>query len=232
MKIRCIVIDDEPLALNVLATYIRQTDFLQLADVTTDPVQGLERILANEADLVFLDIQMPNLNGIDLLKKAGARCKFILTTAFAEFALEGYELNVTDYLLKPIGYERFLKAVQKLRKPDLDYSKIELPTFIFVKSEYKLLRVDYSNIKYLEGLRDYVVIHTVDGQKILTLQSLSFFEKELPPALFARVHKSFIVALQLIELIEKNTILLGKYIIPIGGAYRKNLMKYVKRQRD
>lgn len=228
MSIRCLVIDDEPLALNVLAGYIRQTPSLQLVDVTTNPLHGLQRILAGETDLVFLDIQMKKLNGIELLKKAGTAARFILTTAFAEYALEGYEYSIADYLLKPISYERFLKAVDKISLPERIGGTLTSPAFFFVKSEYKLLRIDYADVLCLEALRDYVAIHTVSGTKILTLQSLSSFEKELPPHHFIRVHKSYIIPPGKISYIEKNRIVLGSMAVPIGDTYRANLLKHTR----
>lgn len=216
---RCLVIDDEPLALNVLAEYIRQTEGLQLADVTTNPLHGLQRVQAGEADLVFLDIQMPKITGMEFMKRVGDNCKIILTTAYPEFALEGYEYNVTDYLLKPISFERFTKAIKKL--PILTTGKpIIPPDYLFVKSEYKLLRVDFNNILFLESLRDYVAIHLTDGSKILTLQSLSSFVQELPEHLFARIHKSYIVALNKINFIEKNKIAIGNHHLPVGDTYK------------
>ncbi|MFN8305516.1 MAG: LytTR family DNA-binding domain-containing protein [Ferruginibacter sp.] len=212
------VIDDEPLALNVLADYVRKTEGLQLVDITTSPIKGLQRIQNNEADLVFLDIQMPELTGIQLMKIIDEKCKVIVTTAYPEFALEGYEYNVTDYLLKPISFERFSKAVQKL--PALQEPAQKQADYFFVKSEYKLLRIDHSQVLYFEALRDYVAIHTVDGNKILTLQSLSSFEKELPAQVFARIHKSYLVAIPRISFIEKNRVVIAGKYIPIGETYK------------
>lgn len=223
---RCLVIDDEPLALNVLAEYIRQTEELQLTDVTTNPLHGLQRVQAGEADLVFLDIQMPAITGIEFMKRVGDSCKIILTTAYPEFALEGYEYNVTDYLLKPISFERFTKAIKKL--PVLTTGKpIIPPDYLFVKSEYKLLRIDFNSILYLESLRDYVAIHLTDGSKILTLQSLSSFAQELPEHLFARIHKSYIVALNKINFIEKNKVAISNSHLPVGDTYKTAFHKKI-----
>jgi two-component system, LytTR family, response regulator len=226
---RCLVIDDEPLALNVLADYIRQTTGLQLVDVSTNPVQGLRRVQEGEADLVFLDIQMPGLTGIEFMQLAGNSCKIILTTAYPEFAMEGYEYNVVDYLLKPFSLERFSRAVQKL--PPLQPSKPDaIPDYMFVKSEYKLLRIDFSNILYLEAMRDYVAIHLNSGNKILTLQSLASFDNELPAALFARIHKSYIVALSKINSIEKNRVIINQVYLPVGETYRNGFLKKINLQ--
>lgn len=227
---RCLVIDDEPLALNVLADYIRQTDGLQLTDVTTSPLEGLQRVQAGETDLVFLDIQMPELTGIQFMKLAGNASKIILTTAYPEFALDGYEYNVTDYLLKPISFERFTKAIQKL--PLLNNRPLVSPDYLFVKSEYKLRRVDFNNILFLESLRDYVAIHLVNGHKILTLQSLSSFENELPGHLFARIHKSYIVALNKINFIEKNKVIINEHYLSVGDTYRSAFQKKINYPQD
>lgn len=225
---RCIVIDDEPLALNVLADYIRQTDGLQLVDITTSPIKGLQRIQNNEANLVFLDIQMPELTGIQVMKIIDQRCKVILTTAYPEFALEGYEYNVTDYLLKPVSFERFTKAIQKLPAAvAAETTKAPQQEYFFVKSEYKLLRIDFSQVLYLESLRDYVAIHTADGNKILTLQSMSSFEKELPSRLFARIHKSYIISISKISFIEKNRVVIGNKFLPVGETYKTAFLQKI-----
>lgn len=225
---RCIVIDDEPLALQVLADYINQTDGLQLVDITTSPVQGLQRIQNNEADLVFLDIQMPELTGIQVMKIIGDRCKIILTTAYPEFALEGYEYNVVDYLLKPVSPERFAKAIKKLPvKTAVEEDKKAAAGYFFVKSEYKLLRIDYSQVLFLEALRDYVAIHTADGNKILTLQSMASFEKDLPASLFVRIHKSYIITIPKISFIEKNRVGIADKLLPVGDTYKTNFLQKI-----
>ena len=224
---RCIAIDDEPLALNIMANYIRKTDSLHLVDISTSPQQALQRVLNNEADLIFLDIEMPGLNGIEFMQLAGPQRRFILTTAYPDYALTGYEYNVVDYLLKPISYDRFLKAVHKLPL-STNLPELKRVSFFFVKSEYKLLRIEYDDVRYFESLRDYVAIHTVTGQKILTLQSLSSFEKELPATQFIRIHKSYIVAVNKLELIAKNRVKIGIEELPIGDTYRSNLNRLTK----
>lgn len=230
---RCIVIDDEPLALNVLADYIRQTDGLQLVDITTSPIKGLQRIQNNEANLVFLDIQMPELTGIQVMKIIDQRCKVILTTAYPEFALEGYEYNVTDYLLKPVSFERFTKAIQKLPAAvAAETTKAPQQEYFFVKSEYKLLRLDFSQVLFLEALRDYVAIHTADGNKVLTLQSMASFEKELPSRLFARIHKSYIVSISKISFIEKNRVVIGDKFLPVGETYKTAFLQKINYPPD
>ena len=226
---RCIVIDDEPLALNVLAGFIQRTGELLLVDVTTNPVNGLLSVQAGEADLVFLDIQMPELSGIQFMQLAANQCKVILTTAYPEFAIDGYEYNALDYLLKPISFERFLKAIQKL--PALSGKMPEQPDYIFVKSEYKLLRLEINEILYMESLRDYVAIYTIDGNKILTLQSLASFEKELPAHLFCRIHKSYIIALNKISFIEKSKVVINNQYLPVGEFYKTDFWKRINYQQ-
>lgn len=225
-KIRCLVIDDEPLAIDILAGYITTTPSLQLVDVTTDPKAGLKRILAGEADLVLLDIEMPAISGIDILKNAGDRCKFILTTAYPEYALQGYEFSVVDYLLKPISLERFEKAISKLKVPGF---ADPVQDFFFVKSEYKLVRFDFADVLYLESLRDYVAIHTIDGRKVLTLQALSFFENSLPDHYFVRIHKSYIISFPKLVTTHKNRVQVGQVELPIGDTYRERLNRLIGR---
>ena len=226
---RCIVIDDEPLALNVLAGFIRRTSELLLVDVTTNPVTGLLSVQAGEADLVFLDIQMPELSGIQFMQLAANQCKVILTTAYPEFAIDGYEYNALDYLLKPISFERFLKAIQKL--PTLPGKLPEQFDYIFVKSEYKLMRLEINEILYLESLRDYVAIYTIGGNKILTLQSLASFEKELPPHLFCRIHRSYIIALNKISFIEKSKVVINNHYLAVGEFYKTDFWKRINYQQ-
>jgi two-component system, LytTR family, response regulator len=229
---RCLIIDDEPLALNVLADYVQQSKGLQLVDVTTSPIHGLQRVQAGEADLVFLDIQMPELNGIQFMKIAGNLCKIIVTTAYPEYAIDGYEYNAVDYLLKPISFERFTKAIQKLPELSANNKPPLQPDYLFVKSEYKLLRIDFSLILYLESLRDYVAIHIAGGNKILTLQSMASFEKELPEHLFIRIHKSFIIALNKISFIEKNKVIITNIYLPVGDTYKINFQKRINYPQD
>lgn len=225
---RCLVIDDEPLALDILAGYINKTENLRLVDVTTNPLEGLQRVQAGEADLVFLDIEMPGITGITFMQLAGNACKIILTTAYPQFALQGYEYNVVDYLLKPVSFNRFTKAVEKL--PALHTAAHSKPvTYMFVKSEYKLLRIDFSNILYFEALRDYVAIITADGNKILTLQSLTSFEAALPAETFARIHKSYIINISKIKSIEKNRVIINNTYLPVGETYKTAFQKNITR---
>ena len=244
-KIRCLVVDDEPLALDILTKYINQTPSLTLVAACTDALEALSLIQQGKIDLVFLDIQMPSLTGLQFLRVVNGKCKAILTTAYSEYAMEGYELDVIDYLLKPISFERFLKAVQKAGsrfqgnlnqvaplpdatvpaevKPHIVETQ---PDFIFVKTEYKIIKLDLSSILYIEGLKDYVSIYTSD-ERILTLQTMKKMEELLPSNRFARVHKSYIVSLEKINSIERQRIFIGKATIPIGESYYKEFIRHI-----
>lgn len=250
MILRCLIVDDEPLAHAILSDYVSKVPFLKLVGATTSPIDALTRVQRGEVDLVFLDIQMPELTGIQFLKIArssGERCHVILTTAYADYALEGYEHDVIDYLLKPISFERFFRAVQKAynqtpsatpvaselapQAPPVYNSPQSVPTtsqpdFVFVKTEYRLQRVSFDDILYCEGLKDYVSIYT-PAERILALQTMKALEEKLPVDRFVRVHKSYIVPLSRIESVERNRIYIGKAVIPIGDTYREAFFKRI-----
>jgi len=265
--LRTLIVDDEPLALTILADYVGKVPFLSLVGTTTSPIAALKRVQAGEVDVVFLDIQMPELTGLQFLKIArhggsGSRCRVILTTAYSEYALDGYEHDVVDYLLKPVSFERFYRAAQKLlpsvetdlrvpqelaasfRQPETNVKIADSPEpqnfaalqpdFIFVKTDYRLQRIDLADILYAEGLKDYVSIYTPpapgksDLTRVLTLQTMKNLEEKLPGSRFVRVHKSYIVALNRIESIERNRIYIGKAIIPVGDTYRDEFFRRVE----
>ncbi|RYZ56511.1 MAG: response regulator transcription factor [Chitinophagaceae bacterium] len=217
---RCLIVDDEPLALNLLKGYVSKVPGLVLVKATTDVFDALKTAQVENIDLVFLDIQMPELTGIQFMKILAGKCRIILTTAYEDYALQGYEFDVVDYLLKPFSPERFLTAVNKAKgrmEPKTADATAAPNDFIFVKSEYRMVRIELKDILYLESLRDYVAIHTTTG-KILTLQSLRSFEEQLGSA-FLRVHKSYIVAIDKIKAIERRRLLIGNTYIPIGETY-------------
>lgn len=226
--ITCVVVDDEPPALQLIADYVQRTPFLQLSGQTTDPMTAIDLVQQGAAELLFLDIQMPSLTGLQLMKVIGHKCKAILTTAYPDYALDGYELDVIDYLLKPITFDRFLVAAHKARerlRPSLTVVQqvpAAAPTlaYIFVKTEYKIQKVDLADILYLEGLRDYVAIHTRNG-KILTQQSIKSFQEQLPEDNFIRVHKSYLIAIDKIRFIERNRIVITDTYIPVGETYQE-----------
>ncbi|MDB5011786.1 MAG: DNA-binding response regulator [Mucilaginibacter sp.] len=240
--IRCLVVDDEPLALHILEDYISKVPFLELVKATTNPIEALTLVQEGNIDLVFLDVQMPELTGIQFLKIANGKTKVILTTAYSQYALEGYELDVVDYLLKPIAFDRFFKSAQKAQgiiQPNVKQIVIEpiqqvqqqqqdfLSDFIFVKSEYKIQKVYLHQILFIEGLKDYISIFT-SAERIITLQNMKKMEDTLPEKHFVRVHKSYIVALNKIDSIERSRIFIGDKIIPVGDTYRDNFFKIIE----
>src|SRR6187402_504271 len=240
--IRCLVVDDEPLALHILEDYIAKVPFLQLVKATTNPIEALTMVQEGNIDLVFLDVQMPELTGIQFLKIANGKAKVILTTAYSQYALEGYELDVVDYLLKPIAFDRFFKSAQKAQgiiQPSVKQAVVAEPAqqiqqqqqdflsdFIFVKSEYKIQKVYLHQILYIEGLKDYISIFT-PTERIITLQNMKKMEETLPDRHFMRVHKSYIVALNKIDSIERSRIFIGDKIIPVGDTYRDQFFKVI-----
>src|SRR6201985_3482262 len=235
--IKCLVVDDEPLALHILEDYISKVPFLQLLKVTTNPIEALQMVQDGNIDLVFLDVQMPELTGIQFLRIANGKTKVILTTAYPEYALEGYELDVIDYLLKPIAFDRFFKAVQKVQgvlqpsaKPVIATEPTPqsdiLSDFIFVKSEHKIQKVYLRDILFIEGLKDYISIFT-SGERIITLQNMKKMEDALPEKHFIRVHKSYIVSINKIDSIERSRIFIADKIIPVGDTYRDEFFKIV-----
>jgi two-component system LytT family response regulator len=238
--IRCLIVDDEPLALHILEDYVSKVPFMELVRSTTNPIEALTLVQEGNIDLVFLDVQMPELTGIQFLKIANGKTKVILTTAYPQYALEGYELDVVDYLLKPIAFDRFFKAAQKAQgiiqpaKPQLAASPVQvqqqqqdfMSDFIFVKSEHKIQKVYLHQVLFIEGLKDYISIFTT-SERIITLQNMKKMEDTLPEKHFIRVHKSYIVALNKIDSIERSRIRIGDKIIPIGDTYRDEFFKVI-----
>jgi two-component system LytT family response regulator len=229
--LKCMLIDDEPLAVQLLADYIEKTDSVELAQSFTDPIQALHFVQENPVDLIFLDVQMPELTGIQLMKILKQRYPVILTTAYEQYALDGFEHNVVDYLLKPISYDRFFRAVQKVaqNRPAGPEAIEDAPRdFIFVKSEYRVVKIDLKDIFFLEGLSDYVAIHLAD-RKILTLENMKHFEQILPADQFIRVHKSYLIAFSKIDFIERNRVVIGKKWIPVSDTYKKAFWERIKK---
>ena len=230
--INCIVVDDEQHAIDILIHYIDQTPMLHLVASTTNPIEALQVVATQKVDLVFLDIHMPDLSGIDFVKAVNGKSKVILTTAYSEFALEGYELDVVDYLLKPIRLARFLAAVQKAAK-GLKEEKDEADEgdYIFVKTESKgkLLKINLSEIDFIEGMKNYVAIHSA-GKKTMVYTSMKEIEERLPAKHFLRVHKSFIIRIDRISGIEGNRVLLKNVSsdVMIGENYKNELMERVR----
>ncbi|MFZ4931480.1 LytR/AlgR family response regulator transcription factor [Chryseobacterium sp. Mn2064] len=223
-KIKCIIVDDEPLALSLLEHYVEKIPFLELVFSTENPIEALEYIQNNDSDLIFLDIQMPDLTGINFMKIVGVKQKYILTTAYSEYALEGYEHNVIDYLLKPISFERFQKSALKA-KERFSFQEEE-NTHFFVKSSGQQHRIDFNDILYIESIKDYVNIRTV-AEEYIVLDTLKSMENQLSEQ-FVRIHKSFIVNLDKIKSIGTKKVILPEHEIPIGESYRANLLGRLK----
>ena len=235
MKITCLIVEDEPLARNLLTDYVSKVPYLSLIKACTGPLEAMEELRKNPVDLLFLDVQMPELTGISFLKSLQKKPFVILTTAYSQYALEGYELDVTDYLLKPITFERFLKAVDKVSQrmsgaPTTVAEKANVeaaPSYIFVKDGTKLVKIRWDDILYVEGLKDYVTIHTRQ-QKVISLQRMKTMEEELPADKFIRIHNSFIVAIDAIDSVHKDKVQIGQAFIPVGDTYKKSFRDLIE----
>ncbi|MCQ2192774.1 MAG: LytTR family DNA-binding domain-containing protein [Paludibacteraceae bacterium] len=236
MNITCAIIDDEPLAVELLTSYVEKTPFLSLVGSYNSAVAAMADFANSMPDLLFLDIQMPDLNGLELSKIVGDKCRIIFTTAFEQYALESYKVNALDYLLKPFGYSEFLAAATKAHEwfelksgaVAATASSTEKKS-IWVKADYKLMQIDFDQILYIEGLKDYVKIVLYDDQKpVLTLMSMKTLETDLPASLFVRVHRSFIVQPSKIRVIDRNRIVFGKQYIPISDSYKDKFFEFME----
>jgi two-component system LytT family response regulator len=231
--IRCIAIDDEPLALRQITNYIEKTPFLELKERFDSPMQAISYLETNTIDLMFVDINMPDINGLDFVKSLENPPKIIFTTAYSEYAVEGFRVDAIDYLLKPIDYASFLKAANKAKswfnlhekQPEQIQSNDD---FLFIKSEYKIIRVKLDDIKYIEGMREYIRIHLVNDKPVMTLLSMKAMEAQLSTKNFMRVHRSFIVNLDKITTIERNRIVFDKVYIPISDQYKDAFQQFVE----
>jgi DNA-binding LytR/AlgR family response regulator len=232
--INCLIVDDEPLARNLLSDYVRKVPYLNLVSTAENAISAMSILRENDIDLLLLDIQMPELTGINMLKAIQKKPMVILTTAYSEYALESYDLDVVDYLLKPVTFERFLKALEKvnqrLPKEVPTSSDVELPSFVFVKDGTKLVKVILDDILYVEGLKDYVTIHTKQ-QKIVSLQRLKTLEEQLPQEQFIRIHNSFIVSLNAISAIHRNEVQVGSIRLPVSESYKKGFKEWVDKNQ-
>jgi two-component system, LytTR family, response regulator len=226
----CIIVDDEPLAQQVLEDYVETIPFLNLAGKCSSAFEAFDVLRKQTIDLIFLDIHMPNVSGIDFLHSLGTKPMFIFTTAYSEYALEGFNLDAVDYLVKPIPFDRFLKAVNKAYelhnlRHGKGESRIEKPEekseqFIMVKSDYQTQKINLNDITYIEGLKDYVKIYLTTGKPVITLNSLRNMAEKLPAGNFVRVHKSYIVSISKIGSISRNRIIIGEKWIPIGDNFK------------
>jgi len=231
--ISCIAIDDEPLALNQIVTYVDKTPFLSLIGKFESALKAMSFLQDTEVDLMFVDINMPDLNGMDFVKSMTNPPKVIFTTAYSEYAIEGFKVDAVDYLLKPIGYSDFFRASEKAK--ERFQSKATEPTtvesndkFLFIKSEYKILRIQLSDIKFIEGMREYLSLHIENQKPVMTLMSMKKMEAFLPENTFMRVHRSYIVNLNKITTIERNRIIFdNKIYIPVSEQYKTKFQEFL-----
>lgn len=226
MNINCIIVEDEPLALERTKSYVLKLPFLNLLSTFDNAIDALVFLKSNTVDLIFLDINMGEFSGIQLLETSNIKPKVIITTAYNEYALKGFDLNVTDYLLKPFTFERFMQAVEKVQ----DHVKKDSPAhdknFIFIKTEYRLEKILLSEILYIEGMRDYRRVHTT-SKKIMTLKTFKDFEQDISSGVICRVHKSFMISLDKIESIERDRIKIKDALIPISETYKKDFFSLI-----
>jgi two-component system, LytTR family, response regulator len=227
-EITCIIVEDEPLALERAKDYVRKLPFLKLQSSFDNGIEAMLYLKSNDVDLVFLDINLGDFSGIQLLESSKIKSQIIMTTAYHEYALKGFELNVTDYLLKPYTLERFIQAVEKVQNNLVKSDKPIEQSFIFVKTEYRLEKIQLNEVLYIEGMRDYRRIHTIH-KKIMTLQTFKEFEQIISPQLICRVHKSYMVAIDRIESIEKEEIKIQEKYIPISDSYKKAFFELINK---
>lgn len=232
MNLKCAIVDDEPLALNLLESYVNKTPSLVLAGKYSSAVQAMNDLPEKQVDLLFLDIQMPELSGLEFSKMVNPHTRIVFTTAFEQYALDGYKVNALDYLLKPISYADFLQSVNKaMQWFELLQQPQEEIESIFVKSEYKLIQVELKNILYIEGLKDYIKIYEENAPKpILSLMSMKSMEELLPPSRFMRVHRSYIVQKDKIRIVDRGRIVFGKNYIPVSDSYKQAFQDFLDKR--
>lgn len=234
-KYKTIAIDDEPLALSLIAGYIKKTGFLELEAEFDNPLDAMGFISDLQVDLIVLDVQMPDLSGIEFIKSLLHPPKIVFTTAYDKYAIEGFKVNAVDYLLKPFSYQEFLLAVQKVKKI-IELESLSVPEvkasndFLFLKSEYKIRKISFDDILYIEGLKDYVKIYLQSDKKpILSINTLKLLEQKLPSEKFMRTHRSFIVNLEKIETIERSRIVFRDKNIPVSEQYKKRFQEFINK---
>ncbi len=224
MRLNCVIVDDDPMSVKVLETMVAKTDKLDLVKSFNDPVEAMKYLREHLIDILFLDVEMPGMTGLEMLGTLDERPSVILVSSKAEYALDGYEFDVVDFLLKPPSYARFLKAVEKIRERNaIDESIFFKGDFVFVKSDSALVKVDIRKVMWVEALADYVALVTTD-KKFVCHSTMKAIEAKLPPDQFVRVHRSYIVRIDQIDQIEDKTVSVGRKVIPVGGTYRDGLM--------
>lgn len=235
MAIRCLAIDDEPLALKQIGSYIKKTPFLELLALCRNAFEAMEYLKSGQINLMFVDISMPDLSGMDFVKSLSEKPLIIFTTAYSEYAVEGFRVDAIDYLLKPIGYNDFLRATNKAKsytdlKDNLTEPVKTGSDHLFVKSDYKLIRIELSEIKYIESMHEYVRIHRINDKPLMTLLSMKSIEEQLPSERFIRVHRSFIVNKERIKVIDRNRIVFdNNTYIPVGDQYKARFQEFLNK---
>ncbi len=239
---KCIIIDDEPLALGIIKSYCEDMGSLEIVGSFTNALEAISLLGDTQIDLVFLDIEMPQINGIDFIKTLDRRPLFIFTTAYSQYALEGFEINAVDYLVKPIPFPRFVKAVNRAKeiyelKKNNTKSSQQLKhetanpkgndQFTFVKSDYGTVKIKLKDIKYIQGLKDYLKIHIVEEKPVLTLMTFKDIQSKLPDDQFLRVHRSYIVNIRSVSSIQKSKVIIDNFRIPIGDSYKTEFLKKI-----
>lgn len=232
MNINCVIIDDEPLAAELLASYAEKVPFLDLQGTFNSATEAIKTIREKKIDLLFLDIQMPELSGLEFARIIGSETRIVFTTAFSQYAIEGYKVNALDYLLKPISFDKFLEVSQKA----FDYFEslnkqkaMKEDRFIFIKSEYKLQKVNFDDILYIEGVKDYVKFYVKGNSKgIMSLMNMKKVEEYLPVPEFMRIHRSYIVHMPDVQLIDRFRIVMGENYLPISESYKDTVQKYIE----
>lgn len=230
MKLKCIITDDEPIARKGLQNYVERIDFLELVGVCEDAIQLNNQLKSQQADLLFLDIEMPYMTGIELLNSLSNPPKVIITSAYAEYAIKGYNLEVSDYLLKPISFDRFLKAVNKVYDQLISSQTPVVQDYLFVKTSLKLEKIRFNDMRFIEGVENYVAIYTSDG-KIITHTTLRTILQKLPPERFVQVHKSYLVNIDKIDSIEGNLLGIGKNKIPLSRTYKETALEIILKNK-
>ena len=230
MKLKCIITDDEPIARKGLQNYVERIDFLELVGVCEDAIQLNNQLKSQQADLLFLDIEMPYMTGIELLNSLSNPPKVIITSAYAEYAIKGYDLEVSDYLLKPISFDRFLKAVNKAYDQLISSQTPVVQDYLFVKTNLKLEKIRFNDMRFIEGVENYVAIYTSDG-KIITHTTLRTILQKLPPERFVQVHKSYLVNIDKIDSIEGNLLGIGKNKIPLSRTYKETALEIILKNK-
>ena len=232
--LRCLAIDDEPLALELLEDNISQVPFLELKGKCSNALEAMKLLNEETIDLIFLDVQMPGLTGLQFIKSLTQKPMIILVTAYEKFALQGFDLDVVDYLVKPVPLDRFIKACNKalelhsLRTKQSETTETAAPDYFFVNVDYSLLKVEFADIQWIEGLKDYIKVYTTGEDKpVLSLNSIKSLEQKLPEDKFMRVHRSFIVNLDRIDTIERSRIIFGKVYIPVSDQYKDKFQEYL-----